>query len=172
MPSEKEMLALSLIAMGELRVDDLGRIWRGSRRADTGRAKGYLRLQFTAAGRRFAIGAHRVVWMTANGRFIPDGMEVNHKDGDKANNCPDNLEIVLRPFNVAHGLHRLGNMKRRKTSGAKLTREQVLEIRELCRLRALPKAEIARRYNVTVKTIRMIHNRATWQEVFPESIGA
>ena len=171
MPTTKELLALSLVALGELTIDPEGRIWRGSARADSGRAKGYLRLQFTADGKRYGIGAHRVVWMVANRRFIPEGMEVNHKDGNKSNNRPTNLEIVLRAFNVAHGLHQLGGMSRRQTAGAKLTPNQVLEVRELCRLRAFPKAEIARQYGVTVKTVRNIETRATWQETVHASAG-
>lgn len=32
----------------------------------------------------------------------PEGMEINHKDGDKANNRPENLEYVTHSENLSH----------------------------------------------------------------------
>lgn len=162
----KEVMAAALVGLGELRVEPDGSIWRGNRRADTGRARGYLRVQFTVDGTRYSMGAHRLVWMVANHQFIPEGMEVNHKNGNKADNRPENLEIVLHDFNAAHALHSLGKLQMRHTPGAKLTHEQVLEIREMVRAGVLSKAEIARRYGVTTKTIRNIETGAKWRALF------
>ena len=44
---------------------------------------------------------HRLVAETFIGR-IPKGLEVNHKDGDKHNNNPINLEYMTRQQNVTH----------------------------------------------------------------------
>jgi len=162
----KDVLALALIGLGELRVDSHGRVWRGTQRADTGRAKGYLRVQFTVEGRRYGLGAHRLVWMVFNHRLIPDGLEINHKDGNRANNSPLNLEVVMRDFNAAHALHKLGKLQARHTPGAKLTPEQVLEIDELCRRKVLSKQAIADTYGVTVKTVRNIERRVKWTHLF------
>lgn len=164
----KELLCVAAVGWGELRVDTKGRVWRGSNRADTGRAKGYLRVQFTVEGKRYSIGAHRLVWMIHHQRPVPDGLEINHKNGDKADNRPSNLEAVPRSHNAAHALHRLGQIKMRHTPGAKLSLQQVLEIRELCRLGALSKMAIARQYGVTPKTIRNIETKAKWRALFDQ----
>lgn len=45
---------------------------------------------------------HRLVWSAFNGP-IPEGLEINHKDEDKANNALLNLELVTRKENVTYG---------------------------------------------------------------------
>jgi len=37
--------------------------------------------------------SHRVIWMLSNESYIPDGMIVDHEDGDTQNNSPSNLRI-------------------------------------------------------------------------------
>jgi hypothetical protein len=44
---------------------------------------------------------HRLVWVAHNGD-IPDGLELNHKDGDKTNNKLDNLELMTHIDNCKH----------------------------------------------------------------------
>jgi hypothetical protein len=44
---------------------------------------------------------HRLVAETFFGK-IPKGMEINHRDLDKHNNCLNNLEIVTRQQNIIH----------------------------------------------------------------------
>ena len=44
---------------------------------------------------------HRLIAQTFLGK-IPKGLEVNHKDGDKHNNNPINLEYMTRQQNVTH----------------------------------------------------------------------
>lgn len=173
-----EMMALAMVSVGFLSVDQQGRVWRHRRvfgehetiispvRADTGVSKDYLRVQFTVGGERHLCYAHRLVWMVVNQRLIPSPMEVNHKNGNRRQNRPSNLELTLRPHNTAHGLHALGGMQRRKHPGAKLTPEQVIEIDRLCREKAMSKVAIAELFKVTTKTVRNIATRVKWQELF------
>lgn len=47
------------------------------------------------------IRAHRYVYELANGP-IPDGFHVHHKDENKANNSPDNLELKTHSDHATH----------------------------------------------------------------------
>lgn len=62
---------------------------------------GYLITGLFKDGKRKNIFVHRAVVESFIGQ-IPDGMEVNHKDGNKLNNHLDNLEIVTFAENFAH----------------------------------------------------------------------
>ena len=47
---------------------------------------------------------HRAVWEKANGRKVPKGHHVHHKDEDRSNNAPDNLEAILGAEHISqHG---------------------------------------------------------------------
>ncbi len=45
---------------------------------------------------------HRLVYMAHKGA-IPKGMQINHKDENKTNNCIENLEVVTPKQNVLYG---------------------------------------------------------------------
>lgn len=63
--------------------------------------KGYFRVRFTVNGVRKTKKVHRLVALA----FLPnpeDKPEVNHKDGNKQNNCADNLEWVTPSENSLH----------------------------------------------------------------------
>ena len=45
---------------------------------------------------------HRLVYMAHKGA-IPDGMQINHKDECKTNNCIENLEVVTCKQNINYG---------------------------------------------------------------------
>jgi hypothetical protein len=59
--------------------------------------KGYLRVRRG----KVTYSVHRLVAIAFLGG-IPDGMEVNHRDANKANNRPENLEFVTHTENVRH----------------------------------------------------------------------
>ena len=76
---------------------------------------------------------HRLVVETFIGE-IPKGYEINHIDGDKANNIINNLEIVTRKENSFHSYHILNNpipsYVGEEHPNTKLTDEDVLRIRK------------------------------------------
>jgi hypothetical protein len=76
--------------------------------ADTGEkavirdnGNGYKQVQIMRGGKRYTRYVHRLVaeCFLENPRNLP---EVNHKDGNKANNTAENLEWVTRSENLLH----------------------------------------------------------------------
>lgn len=181
-PNEQAFLAA--VGLGWFVVDPAGNIWRTTKMADgfpvrlpqmlraekaSSAPDGYPKVMFRFEGQRFAVYAHRAVWMVHNRRPIPDGMEINHRDGNKRNPHPDNLELVTHAENTAHSFRVLGQQVKEqrgvKNTSAKLTEADVLAIRSLCAARSLPQSEIATRYGVSQRTVSEIHTRKTWAHV-------
>lgn len=86
---------------------------------------GYQQITFCRNGRWFIFRVHQLVALAFIGPR-PEGKEVNHKDGNKKNNTPPNLEYVTRSENVLHSYTKLGNKAARgeRCSGAKVTEAQ------------------------------------------------
>ncbi|WP_457097485.1 HNH endonuclease [Lysobacter sp. P5_B9] len=106
--------------------------------------------------------AHRLVWETVNGP-IPDGLEIDHLNGDKADNRARNLEAVTKSENVRRaikkGLAPVGSQR----PEAKLTEELVQQIRSTAGV--VTNAEWARRLGVEKTTIRHARMGKTWRHV-------
>lgn len=94
----------------------------------------------------------------------PEGMEVNHKDGDKLNARVDNLEYVTARQNIQHalttGLTPLGS-KRKQT---KLSEDDVREIRRL-RQKGWLQREIAAHFGLHRRTVGEILQGLYWKHV-------
>jgi hypothetical protein len=169
-----ESVVYEAVRNGELSVDCRGRIWRlgarrgikkgGSvfvpckpRRAENQVGSGYLQIRFATGKKRFCVMAHRLVWFHFCGE-IPQGMEINHKNGIKTDNYPENLEVVTSSENKLHSIHILGQHKRvlnqngENNVNAKLTSYQVSEIK---RRRALGERlkDIANDFNIAEQTV-------------------
>ena len=70
---------------------------------------GYVKADLWVDNKKTQTSVHRLVALT----FLPpshDGMEVNHKDGDKTNNHVSNLEWVTKSENEKHSREELGNL--------------------------------------------------------------
>lgn len=94
------------------------------RRAEQLVCDGYLQVRVTIKGRVYSAVAHRLVWMYFNGT-IPMGLEINHKNGKRADNKLKNLEPLTPSQNVRHGYKR--NPSRR---GKRLSDKEVEKFRE------------------------------------------
>lgn len=78
-------------------------------------AKGYCQVWLSKNGGRKKVFVHRLVAEA----FVPNPHnkpQVNHKDGNKANNTADNLEWVTGQENILHSFNTLG---RKHTGGRK-----------------------------------------------------
>ena len=65
--------------------------------------RGYKQVDvFSDEGIKKHMRVHRLVYMAHKGA-IPEGMQINHKDENKANNCIDNLELMTNKENSSYG---------------------------------------------------------------------
>ena len=109
---------------------------------------------------------HRLVAMA----FIPnlDNLpEVNHKDGNKLNNCVTNLEWVTGLQNIKHawktGL--IKGLKGEKNGRSKLTNEEVKEIRNKYTGKRGEIANLAKEYGVSWSLIKLIVTNKKWVHI-------
>jgi len=138
---------------GKFRVDESGAVWRGDRRAENKTGRGYLQVRVMINTRRWYTCAHRIVWHALNGP-IPKGLVVNHKNGIKFDNRPENLELVTPSQNLSHA-HRTGLIDQRgeRNPHAKLTNREVAEIRLVYSQGGRTQEDLGIQYGVTFQTI-------------------
>jgi hypothetical protein len=100
-----------------------------------------------------------------------EGIEVNHKNGNKTDNRIENLEYCTRSHNMKHAC-RTGLMKPKrgsKNGHSKLTEKQVIEIRKHAKEkgRRYGRDKLAEKYGVSSAHIKDIVNRRrnSWPHV-------
>jgi len=113
------------------------------------------------------IRSHFTVHVLVARAFIgdrPDGLQVNHINGVKTDNRPENLEYVSGSRNIVHaqdmGLKPVGS----RCWQAKLSESDVSTIKALIR-QGVNIIEIADRYGVVKQTISSIKQGVTWKHV-------
>ncbi len=120
--------------------------------------------QISCYGKTFLV--HRVVWEAFNGE-IPEGLQINHIDGNKANNNLSNLELVTPAENMRHAVKtglKPGKLAE-ANSMAKLTNEQYLEIiHEL--VNGATNQEIADKYGLHSRYVSLIRHKKRLQSVW------
>ena len=120
--------------------------------------KGYLRVSI---GKQLKF-VHRLVAE----KYIPNPNnlpQVNHKDGNKLNNCVDNLEWVSNKDNRAHALKEGLHLYGEKCPWSKLKEQDVIYI-----LDNYPKMtikDLALKFNVNRNTISDIVHHRTWKQL-------
>jgi len=138
------------VKSGEFEIDKIGQVWRvmvrrGNRwnkktrlnKCKRRRAEHdmglYYQVRLMRNRVRVACMAHRLVWRHVNGP-IPLELTINHKNGIKKDNRPENLELATYSQQIVHAIDVLGQHQwMRKQSGeknhmAKLTPDAVQEI--------------------------------------------
>lgn len=109
-----------------------GRIWsvtrlvrcRGGHRSVNARemvptsiSGGYLQVQLSIGGKHYHKLIHRLVCEAFHGAPADDAMQVNHKNGVRDDNRPENLEWVTCAQNARHGWQVLGRQAPRPMLG-------------------------------------------------------
>jgi len=187
MHKQAENLVYCLIVQGELEIDSDGRIWRVKKRtadrwtggtkvtpcarvrAEQKTAQGYLQVRAMIDGKRHYAAAARLVWLHFKGP-IPQGLTVNHKDGLKERNSPENLELATYSQQRHHAIQELGakhaDVKGSKHPKTKLTESDVIAMRTARKAGAMVKA-LAEQYGVTQNAASHICRGVTWKHCLP-----
>lgn len=113
--------------------------------------------------------AHRAVWQAFNGP-IPDGLQINHKNGVRHDNRLSNLEVVTIRENAIHKYKVNGYRSRGRSPegvrnhAAKLSDDDIRAIRKLAADGVIQK-EIGRRFGISQVMAGKIANRKNWSHV-------
>lgn len=95
----------------------------------------------------------------------PQGMVINHIDGNKSNNSVENLEYCTPSENTLHAI-KMGLRSQPKGENhprAKLTNDQVCQIRDLINQGKMSQRKIARIFGICPATITQIKNGKQWK---------
>ena len=122
---------------GEIR-NRHGRLLKGSRNRC-----GYVQIIDGRIG--FWKMAHRMIWESVHGP-IPEGLEINHKNGVKDDNRLENLELMTRGENIAHA-YAMGLRQSKRGTHWKVTPEQIAELRQRRAAGENPR-DLAREYGI------------------------
>ena len=71
------------------------------RRIDLDNTRGYRRIAVSIDGKVRMVAVHRLVWHLTHGP-IPPGLQINHLNGDRADNRITNLELCTASHNINH----------------------------------------------------------------------
>lgn len=125
-------------------------------------ANGYQQVALSERCKTILIGVHQLVARAFIGPA--NGLWVHHRDDVKAHNYLSNLEYVTPKENTrrafANGLIGVGE----NHHFAKLTKENVREIRRLCALGEISQREIGENFGVSQGVVSDIYCRRTWKQ--------
>ena len=125
---------------------------------------GYKRVGLQISGKQKHFYVHRLVAET----FIPNPKNkpfINHIDGNKTNNCVDNLEWCTHKENIIHAIkYGLKRPNYGETNGlAKLTWVKVEQIRHIYNIQKTPMYVLGKIFGVSGTTIYNIIKNKTWK---------
>lgn len=172
---------------GELRIDPDGSIWRVAFRQGRGRGGGtrvvpceprraenriplgYLQVRAMFDWHRYHGMAHRLVYRHFKGP-IPPGLTVNHRNGVKDDNRPENLELATAAEQLEHARTVLGHpnpfadQDGEANRQSRLTAADVRTIRARCAAGEV-QAAVAIDFGIVHQTVSQIVRRKRWASV-------
>ena len=128
--------------------------------------KGYGQFGICEEGKWKIVAAHRVAYMIFVGP-VPGGMHVLHKCDNPSCVNPNHLFVGTNDDNVADRVSkgRSAVMVGHKNPRAKLTENDVRNIRQMLKYKVKSRSQIAKDYNVSYSTISHIDRRILWPHV-------
>lgn len=151
---------------GAYTIDSHGNVFsiRAKRYLKPGRhLRGYPFICLCTHGQPRVILVHQLVTQ----HFIgprPKGLQVNHKNGDKQNNCVENLEYVTASQNMQHAFD-IGLKVGKSPWKRRLTDDQVRLIRSLYAEKSASLNELAKRFSMSQPNIWRIVKRVYFKNV-------
>ncbi len=147
---------------------ELKRVPVSPRRLDLTTSNGYRMVKIMRQRKQVTTLAHRLVWLHIHGP-IPKGLTINHKNGIRGDNRPENLELATLSEQQRHSIDVLKTSRTLRQNGeantaAKLTENDIREIRRLRRQGLLLRV-IGAKFNVSFQAISKIVKRKRWAHV-------
>lgn len=131
---------------------------------------GYVQVSLFVRGRGRTLLVHHIVAAAFIGSR-PEGHEVNHKDGNKANNRASNLEYLTKLANMRHAVEQLGAFEGRRVAVGTDCRQSKVEESDVRRIRTryanggISMAALGRDYGLNATTVWQIIHRRSWAHV-------
>lgn len=174
LPKNIEEVVYQAVAKGLIEVHEDGTVWRTAvartnritrmvkvypcfpHRIDPSVGVGYRIVHVTIEGKQRSCPAHRLVWRALRGS-IQEGMVINHKNGIKSDNRPENLEVVTYSENMEHAYRTgLADEHGERNPSAKLTDAEVEQIRIIYATGAETQEKVGMKFGVAYQTVSQI----------------
>lgn len=108
--------------------------------------------------------AHRFAWEVHNAEPIPKGMVIRHACDNRRCVNPAHLLVGTQKDNMADCMQRGRVAKGERNSQAKLTQNQVRQIRRLCNECGWKYVDLAAKFDVSINAIYRIVQGTTWSD--------
>ena len=131
---------------------------RPGRILKTGNRRGYRFFALSVDSVTSYKSAHRLVYEAFCGP-IPDGMQINHKNGDKADNHLENLELMTAQENTQHAYRVLGvplPLARLPYVPLKITNQEADDIRRRYAAGGISQTALANEYGISQISVSRI----------------
>jgi hypothetical protein len=112
-------------------------------------------------GRGAHTNVHALVCTAFHGKKPSDAHGAAHNDGDGFNNRPENLRWATQKENMADTVMHGTRYRGRKHWSAKLSEDDVREIRRLC-ANGVSTASISTQFSISPRAVRLIRERRNW----------